>query len=424
MKPVSYWLDTAEPFALASPEPVQGRAEVAIIGGGFTGLSAARTLARRGVDVRVLEAGRVAAEASGRNGGHCNNGLSLDFSGVAGKVGLERAREMYRAFDAGVDLVERIVREEGIDCHFLRTGKLKLAAKAGHFDTMRAAQEVLAREVDADTAVIEPGALHSELASSRYHGALLYKRSAMLHMGAFGAGLASAAARAGARIHEHAPVSAIEPVHGGFRIVTGAGSLAADKVLIASGISAQGPLGWFRRRIIPVGSFIIVTEPLGESRARALLPGNRTCTTSQNIGNYFRLTPDHRLVWGGRARFAMSSPDSDLKSGTILHRQLVEVFPQLAGCRIDYCWGGLVDMTRDRLPRAGEHEGMSFSLGYSGHGVQISTYMGDVMARRMLGEDVANPFRDLPWPAVPLHVGKPWFLPLVGLYYRYRDRVS
>ena len=154
------------------------------------------------------------------------------------------------------------------------------------------------------------------------------------------------------------------------------------------------------------------------------MPGGRTCTTSQNIGNYFRLTADNRLVFGGRARFAMSNPTSDLKSGGILRAQLREVFPQIADCRIDYCWGGLVDMTQDRLPRAGEHEGMSFAMGYSGHGVQMSTYMGNVLARRMLGEDVSNPLRDLPWPAVPFYSGKPWFLPLVGLYYRYRDHVS
>lgn len=424
MKQVSYWHDTAPSFAESKPVVDGSRAGLAIIGGGFTGLSAALTAAQRGVSVQVFEGGRVVNEASGQNGGHCNNGLSLDFSSVAAMVGTERAREMYWAFDAGVDRVEEIVKTEAIECHFRRSGKLKLAARPEHFDKMRRAQEVLAREVDPDTAIVEKSDLQSEIASDRYFGGLLQRRSAQMHMGKFGVGLAQAATRAGAIIHQNTAVTAIERCPGGFRIKTGQGTVEADEVLIATGISHTGPFGWFRRRIVPVGSFLIVTEPLGEEGARALMPGLRNCTTTQNIGNYFRLTADHRLMFGGRARFAMSGQKSDLKSGAILQRQLRDVFPQAADRRIDYCWGGLVDMTRDRLPRAGSHEGMHFALGYSGHGVQMSTYMGHVMARRIAGDDVANPFRDMPWPAVPLHFGKPWFLPLVGAYYRIKDALQ
>lgn len=424
MNPASYWLDTAPPFTGSSPEPVSGRYDVVVIGGGFTGLSAARTLARLGVSVALLEAGKVASEASGRNGGHCNNGLAHDFSATAAAHGIDRAREMYRAFDAGVDLVEEIVRSEAIDCHFVRSGKLKLAAKPAHFDSMRRARDVLAREVDDDTAIIERGDLRAEIGSDGYHGGLLYRRSAMLHVGKFGQGLAGVAARAGATIFEDAAVTAIEELAGQYRIGTIRGTVVADKVILATGASQQGPFSWFRRRLVPIGSFIIVTEPLGENLARDIMPGGRTCTTTQNIGNYFRLTPDNRLVWGGRARFAMSSPRSDLKSGEILQRQLRAVFPQMADCRIDYCWGGLVDMTQDRLPRSGTHRGMHFAMGFSGHGVQMSTYMGDLMAREAVGQDVANPWRDLDWSAVPFHFGKPWFLPFVGLYYRAKDRWS
>ena len=425
MKPESFWLDTAPAFTGASPLAVEGRADVVVVGGGFTGLSAARTLAKRGIHVRVLEAGNVASEASGRNGGHCNNGLSHDFSGIAERFGLERAREMYRAFDSGVDLVETIVAEEGIACDFVRAGKLKLAAKPEHFEKMRRAQEVLAREVDADTAIIEKANLAAEIGTSRYEGGLLFRRSAMMHMGKFGVGLAEAAARAGAIIHQNTAVTAIDRLPGGkFRLTSTRGVMEADQVILATGASQSGPFGWIRQRIVPVGSFIIVTEPLGKSRAASIMPGRRTCTTTQNIGNYFRMTADDRLVFGGRARFAMSSPTSDLKSGSILQATLREVFPQIADCRIDYCWGGLVDMTKDRLPRAGTHEGMHFVLGLSGHGVQMSTYMGDLFARKIAGDDVVNPWRDLEWPAVPFHFGKPWFLPIVGLYYRWLDRIS
>lgn len=424
MKPDSYWLDTAPPFTGAAAGPVEGHCDVAVIGGGFTGLTAALTLTRLGTSVRLLEAGQVASEASGRNGGHCNSGLAHDFSATAAAHGLERAREMYRAFDAGVDRVEAIVREEAIDCHFVRSGKLKLAARPGHFDSMRRAQEVLAREVDDDTAIIEPGDLGTEVGTQAYHGGLLYRRSAMLHVGKFGKGLAAAAVRAGAVIHEHAPVTAIDEVAGGYRLVTAKGTITAEKVILATGASQVGPLGWFRRRIVPVGSFIIVTEPLGAERAQALLRERRTYVTVANIHHYFRLTEDHRLVLGGRARFAVSSPVSDAKSGDVLKAGLLAMFPQLQGVRIDYCWGGLVDMTQDRLPHAGEREGLFFSTGYSGHGTQMSVLMGQRMAAVMAGEAGANPWQGRDWPAIPGHVGPPWFLPAVGLYYQLKDRLG
>ena len=424
MKPQSFWLESVPAFEGRASGPVSGRTDVVVVGGGFTGLSAALTLAKRGIGVALLEAHRVVSAASGRNGGHCNNGLSHDFTSVAARFGIDRAREMYRAFDAGVDLVETLVASEAIDCDFTRSGKLKLAVKPAHFDGLKRAQEVLTREVDADTAVIEKSDLAREIGSDAYAGGLLQKRSASLHVGKFGIGLANAAKRAGAAIHENTPVRTIERQPGGrYRITTPTGTIEAEHVVLANGVPLEGPFAWFRRRIIPIGSFIIVTEPLGRERARAIMPGRRMCTTSQNIGHYFRMTPDDRLVFGGRARFAMSSPTSDRKSGAILHATLREVFPQIRDCRIDYCWGGLVDMTADRLPRAGQHDGMHYAVGYSGHGVQMSNYMGDLMARRIAGDDIANPWRDIPWPAVPLHFGKPWFLPLVGVYYRALDRL-
>lgn len=429
MKLESYWTASTPAFVPRAAE-LPAQCDVAIVGGGFTGLSAALALARRGASVLVLEAGeRVAAEASGRNGGHVNNGLAVDYAEVAAKVGVERARAWYHAYDAAVDSVERIVRDEAIDCDFARRGKLKLATRPAHLEALtRSADRLVADGVDTDVQILHAPRVRLEVASERFVGGLLYKRSAQMHMGRFANGLAQAAERSGAGIHTGTCVQRLERLKGeAHRVHTSRGTVRAAQVLLANGAARHGgygSFGWLRRRIVPIGSFIVVTEPLGEERARSLLRERRTYVTVANIHHYFRLSPDHRLVFGGRARFAVSSPTSDARSGEILRAGMLEMFPQLRGVRIDYCWGGLVDMTQDRLPHAGERNGVYYSMGYSGHGTQMSVLMGERMAAVMAGDAAANPWQDRTWPAIPGHVGPPWFLPAVGLYYQLKDRLA
>lgn len=423
MKLTSYWLDTSEPFRSAAAGPVAGHFDVAVIGGGLTGSSAALALAKKGASVVLLEAETIGHAASGRNGGMCNNGFAQDYGMLSARIGKETANRLYRAFDAGVDLVERLVAEEGIDCSFARVGKIKLAAKPEHYDKLARSQAMLAANVDPETWMVRQADLSSEVGSERYFGGLVYGKSASMHVGRFVRGLAEAAARRGVAVHERAPMIGLRPSPGeGHAIETPKGRLQAKQVLLASGISQAGPLGWIRRRIVPVGAFLIVTEPLPVATLDRLLPRRRNAVDTKNLVTYFRTTPDNRLLLGGRARFAVSNPASDQKSGAILRASLNEVFPELRDVRIDYCWGGMVDMTRDRLPRAGERNGIYYSMGYSGHGTQMSTLMGTIMTEVMDGRVELNPWKDFDWPAVPGHVGPPWFLPLVGAYYRIKDR--
>ena len=430
MKLESYWTASAPAFVPRAAE-LPAQCDVAIVGGGFTGLSAALALARRGASVVVLEAGeRVAAEASGRNGGHVNNGLAVDYADVAAKVGVEQARAWYHAYDDAVDTVERVVRDEAIACDFARHGKLKLATKPAQLDALsRSAERLLRDRVDSDVEILDAARVSAEVASDRFVGGLLYKRSGQMHMGRFANGLAQAAERRGAQIRTGTCVQRLERLGSGqaHRVHTHRGSLQAQQVLLANGTARHGgygSFGWLRRRIVPIGSFIVVTEPLGAERAHALLRERRTYVTVANIHHYFRLTPDHRLVFGGRARFAVSNPTSDATSGEILRAGMVETFPSLLDVGIDYCWGGLVDVTQDRLPHAGERDGQFYSTGYSGHGTQMSVLMGERMAAVMAGDASANPWRGREWRAIPGHLGPPWFLPAVGLYFRLKDRLA
>jgi glycine/D-amino acid oxidase-like deaminating enzyme len=420
--PLSYWLASAPAFTGGAQGAVEGKADVAIIGGGFTGLSAARALAKRGARVVLLEKGHIVGEASGRNGGQCNNGTAHDYGALSARFGKDVAKAYYRAHVDAVDNVERLVREEGIDCAFNRCGRVKLAAKPKHYDKLVRAHDLLAAEVDENVRLIPPGRIREEVGSDAFHGALIQTTSAQLHPARFGVGLAEAAARAGAKIYEKAEVTGLDRLANGWRVTTPKGQVVADQVLVATGgAPAAAPFGFFRRRIVSVGSFIIATEPLDNALINKLLPNRRNYVTSKNIGNYFRLTADNRLIFGGRARFAISDPRSDLKSGRILEQTMGEMFPELKGVRVNHVWGGMVDLTADRLPRAGEQGELFYSMGYSGHGVQMATYMGEQMARVMGGDRAANPWAGLDWPSVPGHFGKPWFLPIVGLWYKWQD---
>ncbi|QEI08218.1 FAD-binding oxidoreductase [Pigmentiphaga aceris] len=421
MKLAPYWLDTVPGFTDGAKGELPKRADVVVIGAGFTGLSAARSLAKAGVDVVVLEADRIIGEASGRNGGHCSPGTSQGFADLIAKYGLETAKRYTQAYDDAVEFVAQIVAEEQINCDFVRCGKLKLASKAKHFPGLVRNHDAMRQHLGSPVQLLSASDVRRELDSDAFHGGMLDSRAAQMHMGKFGTGLAMSAARHGARIYEHTAVTALNRLGGDrHRVTTARGEIEADRVLLATGRSDHGPFDWWQRRIVPVGSFVIVTEPIPELLDH-VLPQRRNYVTSLNFGNYFRTTQDHRLVWGGRARFARSNPASDMKSGKVLKESLGQLLPAMRNVQIDYCWGGLVEATADRLPGAGQHEGLYYALAYSGHGTQMSVFLGDLMADVVRGVNRMNPWARDSWPAVPGYAGRSWFLPLAGLYFRFKD---
>jgi len=425
MKFASYWLDTSPQGPDRSATEVAGNLDVAVVGAGLTGLSAALHLARKGAKVGVFERDTVAFGASGRNGGMATTGLSIGFRDAIARYGFPTASALFLTYNDAIDGIEKIVGEEGIDCDFARTGKMNLAAKPSHYDGLSKTHEVLGERLGYETQMVPKSEMRSEIGSDYYHGAMVDPKGAGLHVGKFTRGLAEAAAALGVQIHEKASVDEVVRLDGTrHKVVTSRGSVTADQVLVATSGYTGRPFRWMQLRIAPVGSFIIVTEQLGKEVCDQLLPNRRMASDSKNLLYYFRITPDHRLLFGGRARFAMSSPQSDEKSGRILREAMVSVFPQLAKARVDYCWGGLVDMSLDRMVHAGEHEGLYYSLGYSGHGVQMATYMGKQMAEYMNGADDANPWRDLTFKRIPGHVGPPWFLPFAGAYYKFLDVIK
>lgn len=418
-----WWADLPASPPL-EPRPFPARADVAVIGGGYTGLSAARSLARGGASVTVLEKHTLGFGASSRNGGQVLTGLKLGADALVARFGNERARSLFEASLAAIDFVEALVASERIDCGFLRCGHLDAACKPAHLRHFEHERDVLEREFGHRVRIIERAEQRGELGSDFYHGLMLDERSASLQPARYLRGLALAAARAGAELHEHTPVERLERVLGGFRMSTPRGTLAVRDVLVATNGYTDAALPALRRRVVPVGSFIVATRPLSAAQARAVLPRRRVVFDSRRFLHYFRLSADERLVFGGRAQFTPASERSTRRSAEILRRGLAQVFPELAEVGIEYAWSGNVCFTPDLLPRAGRLDGLHYALGYAGHGVAMATWLGDVMADVILGRTDRNPFRDLPFQGIPLYRGEPWFLPLAGLVYKVLDWVD
>lgn len=425
MKESPYWIDSAPEFPDRAGRTLPDRVDVAVVGGGLTGLNAAIRLARKGAATAVLEQGRLGSGAAGRNGGMCTTGLSVGPATAAKRYGLAAARAYHDVYREAVDFVESLVRAEGIDCEFRRAGRLGVAFKPSHHERQRATQKLLAAQFDHETFLFDPSELRSEIGSDAYHGALLDPLSAGLHPGKYVRGLTDVAEHAGAQLHENTKVTGVRSEPGGhFRVVTVRGSVSARQVLLATDAYTTGVFAALQRRMVVVGSFIVATEPLGEALAAEIIPRARMVVDTKNIGHYYRLTSDNRLLFGGRARFAQSNPGSDRKSGRILRRDMLAIFPQLANVRIDYVWGGHVGFPADRMPHAGEMGGVHYSMGYSGHGVQMASLMGARMAEVMDGHPEANPWRNLKALPFPTYAGTAWFLPFVGAYYGLKDRLS
>ena len=422
MKEYPFWLDTliADGAPMLSP-PVPARADVVIIGAGYTGLAAARQLARVGASVVVIERDRIGAGASSRNGGQVLTGLKVDVVTLVGRVGETRARALFEVAGRAIHDLETIIADEHISCGYARTGHVQAAAKPSHFAAFRDEQALLARVFGQRVELVARADQRSELGSDRYHGLLIDPDSGAINPAQYVHGLAAAATRAGASVITGTEVTGVTRAGAGWLVTTTAGLVNARDVLAATNGYTGAATPALRRRFVPIGSYIIATEPLGAARATALLPHGRMAFDSKNFLFYFRRTVDHRLLFGGRAEFSAPDEGTTRRAAGTLRQGMIEVFPELADVRVEYAWGGNVAFTRDQMPHAGRLDGLFYAGGYCGHGVAMATHLGATISRRIAGETIDHPFFDDRFPAIPFYTGRPWFLPLVGAYYRVMD---
>ncbi len=426
---LNYWLTTVE-MPTPPAQPLPETADVAVIGAGYTGLSAALALAKRGARVVVLESQTIGWGASSRNGGMVLTGMKLGVNKLISMYGRELTRRMYAASLETIDAVERIVKAESIACDFARTGHLEVACKQAHFDDYARQVEVIAREFTHQLRVVPRGDLRSEIGSDIYYGGMVDEISVGVNPARYVAGLGTAAMRAGAHVAERTKLEsvarAVNNGKPGFRLTTSRGTLWARNVFVGTSGYTGGATPALQKKIIPIGSFIITTEILPETLARELSPRNRQIYDSKNYLYYYRLTPDNRMLFGGRAAFFPETDQTIRKSAEILRRGMIEVYPQLRDAKVEYVWGGTLDFCFDIMPHAGQIDGMYFAVGYAGHGVAMATWQGQKMAEWIAEGKTDNPFTEIKFPGAPLGLynGNPWFLPFAGAYYKVLDWIS
>jgi glycine/D-amino acid oxidase-like deaminating enzyme len=415
-----WWWEAAPPPPATGPRRLPGAVDVLVVGAGYTGLAAAREVAGRGRSALVVERDALGTGASTRNGGMAHPGAKRSLPDLLAEGPDGRA-----LWDATVDgflALERLVADEGIDCHYRRTGHVVLAHRAAAMDGLRASEKAH-REVGDEVRLLARDELAEEVGTPAYEGGLVVGLSGGLHPARLFAGVLGLATAAGATVADRTAVTGVERRRGGgFTVRTSRGTVAAGDVLVATNATAATPpalVPWLARRVLAVGSFIVATEPLAPDAAAATIARDRMLFDTRNFLRYWRLAPDGRMLFGGRTSFARTTV---ARSRDRLYRAMVAVHPQLRGVRVTNAWGGLVGLTIDRQPHVGRVDGVAYAGGWCGSGVVLSNHVGALVGRWLAEGGPPPPFTGRRWPRVPAPGRSPWLLPVGGWYYRARDR--
>ena len=389
--------------------------DVAVVGGGFTGLSAALACAEKGLNVALLEARSVGFGASGRNGGQLIPGMRWAMREIDAEFGRERAKAIFDLAYGAVDRVNGRIAQHGIQCD-QKAGHLEAAYKPAHFDAMQRDTDFLAKRFGWKSEVIQPQDMGRHINGGGYHGGIYDPQGGHFHPLNYALGLAKAAQKAGVSIFENSPALAIE----GNQVRTPSGSISASHVLLAAD-SWMGDLDTgLGRYTIPIMNYNVATAPL--PNAVELLPSDAAVADSRFVLNYFRLSADKRLLFGGGEKY-VQRPPADIAA--FVRKHIVEVFPTLADTPIDYAWGGAVGVTMNRLPHIGRNGNVFFAHGFSGHGALVTTLAGELLAEAVTGTMARfDVFANLP--QMPFPGGRMFARPLATLgllWYALKDRL-
>ena len=417
-----YWWDRSprpELAEVAFPETV----DVAIVGSGYTGLSAALTVARAGRSTLVLDAEHAGWGCSTRNGGQISTSIKPDHETLARRHGGEAASAIIREGQSALAWIGDFIAQEGIDCDFKVPGRFHAAHSPRQYERLARAIDSQPKGLTVPAHAVPRDEQRREIGSDAYFGGVVFEKHACLDPGRFHQGLLERVLDAGAAVMPYCPVTNIESDGTSHTLITARGKVQARKVVVATNGYTSGLFPWQRRRVIPIGSYMIATEPLAKEVMDRVMPTDRIVSDSRRVVYYYRPSPDRRrILFGGRVTSGETDP---LRSGSLLHRELVRLFPELSETRVSHSWMGFVAYTFDTLAHLGRHNGVYYAMGYCGSGVSMAAYLGTRVGQKVLGlPEGRTALDDIPFQTRPLYSGKPWFLAAPVAFYRVCDRLG
>jgi len=424
-KSTPYWWEQA-PLDESSESDLPGLVDVLIVGSGYTGLHTALQTARAGMSTLVLDAEQPGIGCSSRNGGQISTSIKYNYPTLTKRFGESLARDILAMGQASLDYTGEFIKQETIDCDFEVTGRFHGAHTDAAFAQMKTELEQPNPVFNSNAFLVTRQEQHTEHGSDLYHGGMVYPNYAAVHPAKYHAGTLAAVRQAGAQVVGHCKVEAIDANtingHQHYTVNTARGAIVAKKVVIATNGYTSSVTPWLRKRVIPIGSYIIATEQIDTDTMHTLFPSRRMLTDSRKLVYYYRPSHDHkRVIFGGR----VSLKESDTtRSGPKLLAELRRLYPALNDVRISHSWAGTVAYTFDSLMHCGEQDGLHYAMGYCGSGVGMASYLGKCIGQQITETGEVNiPLSKVPFKTRPFYNGTPWFLaPSIWLY-RIRDSI-
>ena len=417
-----YWWEAYAPEALA-PIDLPKSVRVAIVGAGYAGLSAALALDDAGIDCLVLDANEPGFGASTRNGGMVSGGVNVGKRYLAKPMPPEQAAPYLSDAAEAFTHIENLIVREKIDCHWTKAGYFLGAWCQSHYRGMEKKIAILNANAQSGAYLVPREKQREEIGSDYYRGGMVVERAAHIHPALYYKGLLDIVRKRNIPIAAKTPVTKLTQTSSGWTVATPGGDISAADVVIATNGYTGDVTPEFKRRVVPVGSYIIATDELAPDIARSLSPRNRSIADTRRVLTYYRMSPDgKRLIFGGRAKFGQTDP---VETAPILYGFMLDRYPQLKGVKITHAWTGNVAFTLDEMPHMGKFNNLHYALGCNGSGVAMLSYLGFQTGRKIAGH--ANricAFDGEDFPSHPLYNGNTWFVPWIGRYFRTRDWID
>jgi len=415
-----YWWDLT-PCKKFKEIELPKETEVLVIGSGYTGLCSAIQTSRNGLDTLVLDAKEVGWGCSTRNGGQVSTSIKPSYKELSRKYGNKKALELLKEGENALKWIGNFIKEEKINCDFRRVGRFYGAHSPSQFKNFEKKIKQEPEDLKADVRIVSKSEQHEEIGTDYYYGGIVHPHHASLDPAKFHQGLLECALESGVKIKDNCTVKKIEKKGSIFQITTESGLVEAREVVVATSGYTERVTPWHRRRVIPIGSYIISTEILDESLIDQLIPRDKVITDTRKLVVYYRASPDRkRILFGGRVSLNETDPDKCVEP---LHKKLVQIFPQLKSTKVSHSWMGFVGFTFDHMPHTGSQGGIHYSMGYCGSGISLASYFGTKLGQRIAGiEEGKTVLTEVKFQTRPLYSGNPWFLGPSILYYQLIDQ--